>query len=342
MQSVFLLQANYAVADSTPIDTIYYSIHERLNRCRPVILITGAHGFIGRQLAKVLILRGNKIRILTRGRSSNLQGIGGQVDVWQGDLTITSTISGIADGIDTVYHLAGEIRNRRRFTNINHQGTQNLLAQCESSGVRRFLHLSSAGVMGASGKNVALNESHSAFPRNEYEISKYAGEKAVIRQHNQDRMQVSVIRPTIVYGENPKSDSFLRWLRLIRARCFFQLGQDVVNTYVYVGDVVAACLTVANDSRTGGEIYFVNEPIPLSHLIAELSNAIGVKVPREFPRFLGNTAEKVLRRTGRFSSLYNYTIYRMDKLTDLGFALPFGYREGVRRTVEWYRKRGLV
>lgn len=106
--------------------------------------------------------------------------------------------------------------------------------------------------------------------------------------------------------------------------------------------VVSSMMTVKVFLLDHIEIYFVNEPIPLSNLIADMSKVLGVKVPREFPMLLVSIAEKVLRKTGRFSSLYNYTTFRMDKLSDLGFTLPFGYREGVRRTVEWYRGESLA
>lgn len=104
-----------------------------------MILVTGAQGFIGSFLVEYLLAAGSRIRILTRGGSRRLHTTTGQVDVWQGNLTVANTISGIADGIDTVFHLAGEVRNAQKVTSVNLHGTMNLLAECQSSGVRRFL-----------------------------------------------------------------------------------------------------------------------------------------------------------------------------------------------------------
>jgi nucleoside-diphosphate-sugar epimerase len=206
------------------------------------------------------------------------------------------------------------------------------------------MYLSSVGVIGACDATGLLDEKASAHPRNAYEISKYAGERAALLHHNANGMQVMVVRPTIVYGEarNPQNDSFLAWVRAIKARRFVQIGRDYISSYVYVGDVAAACLAVANDVRTGGEVYIVNEPVPLSTFIAELSTLLGVKETGVLPRPVGLIFEKVLRQTGRFGSLYNRTNYSMDKLAKLGFGLPFGYREGLRQTVQWYRKKGLL
>ena len=68
-----------------------------------MILGTGVHGFIGRSLVEYLMRAGSRIRILTRSGSCNLQGIGGQVDVRQGDLTVANSISGIAETEGTMF-----------------------------------------------------------------------------------------------------------------------------------------------------------------------------------------------------------------------------------------------
>jgi nucleoside-diphosphate-sugar epimerase len=161
---------------------------------------------------------------------------------------------------------------------------------------------------------------------------------------NVNGLKVTALRPTIVYGEykNPQNDSFLTWCRAIKARRFLQLGRDYISNYVYAGDVVAACLALVDDTRTGGEAYIIHEPVPLSTFIAELSGLLGVKIPGVLPRSLGLLLEKVLRKTGRFASLYNCTTYSIEKLAKLGFVLPFGYREGLRLTIQWYRENNLL
>lgn len=310
----------------------------------PNVLVTGARGFIGKKLVIQLVRDGKKVRVLTRGKQNVFGEISGQIDVWRGDLTKPSTLSGIAEGIHTVYHLAGEIRDPRRFDIVNRQGTEHLLKQCQSAKVRRFLYLSSVGVMGAKGESGVLDESDSTKPQNGYEISKCAGEKLTLSVHNPKGMQTMAVRPTIVYGEgrNPNHDSFLSWVRLIKSGRFMQLGEEYISSYIYVGDVVAACLSVAEDTRTGGEAYIVNEPIPLPTLIAGISVILDVPEPKMLPRPIGRVAEGVLRKMGRFASLYNRTTYSMDKLSDLGFILPYGYRKGLRRTINWYQEMNLL
>ena len=167
-----------------------------MNASSSDVLVTGARGFIGRMLVKHLMQEGKKVRVLTRGALSAPDALDGQIDVWEGDLADPATISGIANGIHTVYHLAGEIRDRRAFDGVNHHGTEHLLAQCQTSGMRRFLYPSSVSVMGARGAAGLLDETAPAHPRNAYEIGKYAGERAARLHHNANGIQVMVVRPT--------------------------------------------------------------------------------------------------------------------------------------------------
>ena len=311
---------------------------------QPTVLVTGAQGFVGRVVVQGLLNNGQHVRILTRPQSNVSNDLEGQVEIWKGDLTSPDTLAGLVENVDTVYHLAGEIHDSSRFDVVNRQGTAHLLAECKGGGVRRFLYLSSVGIIGARGEDAVLDETSPASPGNLYEVSKFAGEQAALSSHDPKGMQVMVLRPSIVFGEGrlPGNDSFLNWMKAIKAGRFLQLGESYISSYVYVGDVAEACLAIMSDDRSGGEVYIINEPIPLSAFIAEAASALKTSVPHALPTPVGLLVEKALRKTRRFASLYNRTVYPMDKLTDLGFTLPFGYRHGISRTIEWYKEKGLL
>ena len=167
----------------------------------PAVLVTGAQGFIGRAVVRKLLDNDHYVRILTRRREQVSIELGRQVDIWEGDLTSPSTLSGIAKNVDIVYHLAGEIREPPYFDAVNRLGTEYLLAECQSQGAGRFLYLSSVGVMGARGEAVTLDETSLAHPGNAYEVSKLAGEQTALAFHDPNGMQVMALRPSIVYGE---------------------------------------------------------------------------------------------------------------------------------------------
>ena len=152
-------------------------------------LVTGATGFIGQRLVDRLLADDKPVRVLTWGDKGMPMSWAGKVECLTGDLRQAASLFGIADGIDTVYHLAGEIRDAKLFDAVNCLGTENLLEICRIAGVRRFVYLSSVGVMGAVGTKGRVDEGTVARPGNAYEVSKYTGEQAALRAHQDDGMQ---------------------------------------------------------------------------------------------------------------------------------------------------------
>jgi nucleoside-diphosphate-sugar epimerase len=311
---------------------------------RDVIAVTGGTGFVGQALVKELIGSGPRIRLLTHKAKASEVFPAGTVEIWEGDLGRPETLAGFVKGVDTVYHLAGEVRNPRLFWTVNAEGTAALADTAKSADVRSFLYLSSVGVIGSPGKAGRVDEKTTVRPRNAYEASKYAGEQAALKAHHDQGMRVSVLRPSIVFGEgqDPERDRFLSWVRTVNNGNFFPLGDRYISSYVYLGDVIGACLKVAGHPESGGQVYIVNQPVPLTEFVDEMADQLGVKTPTVLPRPIGALAANLLRLTGRFGSLYNRTVFAMDKLAGLGFKLPYGYKEGLARTIAWYRREGLL
>lgn len=302
------------------------------------VLVTGATGFVGRKLVRSLLDQAIKVRILRQGPLPIPEEWTSEIDIRDGDLTHPPSLTRIGEGIHTVFHLAGEIREPRLFDVVNRIGTENLLKVCQNEGVRRFLYLSSVGVMGTAGKSESVNEEHPANPRNAYEKSKYDGERVAFRYQENGNLNITVLRPSIIYGEDkePRGDHFLSLVRSINTGHFVLMGEKFVNTYIYVGDVVAAAIMLADHPNSGGETFIVNEPIPLREFIDEIARNLNKRKVSALPPLMGHLCAELLRKTGHFGSLYNKTSFSMDKLNQLGFKLPFGYREGLRRTISSY------
>lgn len=307
-------------------------------------LVTGARGFIGRILVDSLLQDGIEVRVLVRPAQELPEQWSGRVEVAAGNLLEPSSLLSAVAQCETVYHLAGEIRDPAAMWKVNKEGTEHLLSASIRAGVRRFLYLSSVGVIGAKGDCVRVDELTSPLPRSLYERSKLAGETAALRCHGAGGLCVHSVRPSTVYGEGLKRgrDSFLAWARLIRRGRFVLFGRDGVNSCVYVGDVVAACRFLERTPSLGGGSFIVNESISLSCFVNEMARAMGVGVPLVLPGAVGRLAASLLRTTGRLGTLCNRTDFSMEKLTRSGFAPQFGYSEGLRRTLEWYRAAGLL
>src|ERR1700733_15663289 len=113
------------------------------------ILITGATGFIGRQLTHDLIAQGERVRILARNRRKARALFGDHVETIVGDVADPSAVETACRGIDVIYHIAGiyrfGLRHRRALWKTNVEGTENILQAGASAGVEKIVHLSSGG-----------------------------------------------------------------------------------------------------------------------------------------------------------------------------------------------------
>src|SRR5271163_1985252 len=115
------------------------------------ILITGATGFIGRQLTRDLVARGCCVRILARNLDKARALFDGRVNVVFGDVCDPASLDRACEGIDTVYNIAGiyrfGLRHRRELWEINVDGADNVFRSAAAAKVGRVVHLSSGGVL---------------------------------------------------------------------------------------------------------------------------------------------------------------------------------------------------
>lgn len=152
------------------------------------VFVTGASGFVGRQVVRRLGQSGHQVRILARHPCSAavraVQKLA-SIEVHEGDVTRPDTLrDALAGGVEAVVHLVGIISEvgRSTFERVHLQGTQALLAATQAAGVRRFLHMS------------ALGTRRQAISR--YHQTKWAAEEAV-RCSGQD---YTIFRPSLIFG----------------------------------------------------------------------------------------------------------------------------------------------
>jgi nucleoside-diphosphate-sugar epimerase len=317
--------------------------------------VTGATGFIGQHLVNRLLAADVPVRILTRGTRTLPESWNSRVQVTLGDLTDSSLLSSAVAGCDLVYHLAGEFRDPARIHATNVQGTQNLLAACKDT-VRQVVHLSSVGVMGVR-KPGQVDETVPCHPQDAYEQSKYTAEQNVLDWSNQTGTPVTVLRPTIVFGEGRRAegDSMLSWLRTIQSGRFVFFGKHAVANYVYVGDVVAACLGAEQTQATG--VFIIADACSLTEFVSAAAQALGVPAPtRVLPLPMAYAAAILLQVIGllmrrgslplnvkRVRALSNRTCFQSNRATTLlGWQPKVGYRMGLQHTVNWYRQTGQL
>ena len=319
---------------------------------KDIILVTGASGFIGARLRRALEAKGRALRVLTRK-----PGFGPGGSVVSGDITDLDACRAALRGTAAVIHVAGEKRAPSRFGPVNVGGTRNLLAAARAEGVRRFVHVSSVGVIGADPLEAEVfDEDAPCRPRNDYEKSKWEAEDLVRGAHAHG-LPAAILRPSNVFGDGDPERGLLRLLGYVFRGRFAHLGgRRAVCNYVYVEDVAQACLAAVEDPRAAGRTYNLSDDCPLADFIAAAAGELGVREPSIFlPESAAAAVRSALRCAGRsvrladsapvrrLTALNNLARFGARRIReDLGFAFPVGWREGLRRLVRWYRAGGLL
>ena len=180
------------------------------------LLITGATGFIGRNLCKQATKEGWSVRPAVRH-----SGILGGVVV--GDLAENIDWSSVLEGVDIVVHLAARVHVMQdsvsnpleEFRKINTEATLNLAQAAAESGVKRFIYLSSIKVNGEITDNESVfTEKDEFIPTDPYALSKYEAEQGLLILAEETQMDVVIIRPPLVYGPGVRANflSMMKWV----------------------------------------------------------------------------------------------------------------------------------
>jgi nucleoside-diphosphate-sugar epimerase len=249
--------------------------------------VTGGSGFVGRRLCERLSRAGD-VRVLCRGDSPG---------PWSGldsiDLACDDLPAGLLDGFDTVVHLAARTHavdehgdTELLYRELNVEGTRKLLAAAASSGVRRFVLMSSVKAMGESTADAA-DESSPAEPTTWYGRTKLAAEQLVL--HGGYVPEPVVLRSTLVYGPGVHGN-LERMIRAIRTRRFPPVPETGnKRSLVHVDDLVSAALLAAESPAAAGRVFIVTDGRPVStrQMYQWISDGLGVPAAgRTIPVFL--------------------------------------------------------
>jgi len=170
------------------------------------VLVTGATGFVGSHLVQALLRRGDEVRIVVRSdaRARSLAAAGAQVIV--GDLGDLSTMRGVTEGIEVVFHMVSAMRGSDAvFEKVDVLGTQWLLSEAERTGVRRFVYPGTlaAYALAPQPDGATLNE-QSAFDEptllGSYARAKARAEEALLSMQRRGKLEGVIVRLGLTCG----------------------------------------------------------------------------------------------------------------------------------------------
>lgn len=322
---------------------------------QPTIFVTGGTGFLGRHLVPTLCRAGHSVRVLARQPDAHpwLTRLP-RVEVVPGDVRDGDSVTRAVEGCSHVIHAAGLFRfwgEAREFEQTNVGGTENVMRAARDARVRRVIHMSTAAVIGHPEPGSVVDEQSPPHPADAYQRSKLAGEGIARRYWLQHGLPVIIMRPGAFYGPfGTYAFNRLFFRDPMRGIIMQVNGGRYITFPAYIGDVASAAL-LALERGQPGEVYNVCGE-PLTHRQAfDIICAEGkIRYPRiTIPDWVGVVTAQVLTSIGRLtgkepfypltlrSYVYNYWNVSSEKARrELGFT-PISFREGVRRTLAWYR-----
>ncbi|MBX3085167.1 MAG: NAD-dependent epimerase/dehydratase family protein [Anaerolineae bacterium] len=325
----------------------------------PKIFVTGGTGFLGHSLLPMLVQQGYHVRALTRHpeRSAWLHPLG--VEIVQGDVEDEALIQQAVEGCQYVIHAAGRFSfwgKREQFEQTNVIGSRHVMQAAVNAGVEKFIHISTVVVVGTPLPDLLVDETHPTHPVDPYQRSKLRGEQVALDYFHDHKLPVVVLRPGAFYGPHGRYafnrlfiEDPIKGLRI-------QLNNGRYITFpVYTGDVAASAINALKLGKAG-EVYnicgetmthhqandIVSEEAGISRFRLNVPGWSMIALAYVWTALSEYTHIEPYYPLNLRSYVFNYWRVSSEKAKrDLNFQ-PISFRDGVRATLDWYYREGIV
>lgn len=319
------------------------------------VFVTGGTGFLGRHLVPALCRAGHYVRVLTRQeRAASWLLSLPRVKLVHGDLLNPETFRGALAECDWVVHGGGLFSFWGRaedFYKTNVVGTENLLRASADAQIARFVHISTAAVIGTPDATHPMDETYSPQPVEPYQVSKLLGETLALCWQRERGLPVIILRPGAYYGPLGRYAFNRLFFRDPMRGIIMQMdGGRYIQFPVYIADVAQAVLSAFERGRPGEIYHICGEWISHKEAFDIVCEEASLSWPRlPIPGWVGLWASRAMSAVGLLvgrepfwpinlrSYVYNYWRISSEKAQrELDF-VPTTFREGARRTIVWYR-----
>ena len=322
--------------------------------------VTGASGFIGSNLIRLLNHKGYTPYALIRktSRTDLLQGA--RYQPIYGDVTCDDVMSQVPVTVNTIVHCAGAIKALRqdKFLAANAEGTLNILqgAKQHLPDVKRIILLSSQAAAGPSAPDEFKCETDSCHPVSQYGISKARMEAEVLERFAD--MPVIIVRPPTVYG--PGDRESLAFFKMVKSGFVPGVNHNrMMMSFIYIDDLLEGLYRLATAPHVPDKLYHITSQDEV--MLADFLKIISVYMEKRYltlsiPRFLVSAAAHISLLFSRL--LKKPSILNPDKvneMTELRWVFsgeryrglfcdmaPTPLDTGVRRSLEWYKRKGWL
>jgi len=298
------------------------------------ISITGGLGFIGTALGSALSAARHDVRLVDIHKSVVTPGS----DYLQGSVLNTSDCAAACAGVDVVVHCAAVhqaneiVHNPLNSIEVNVTGTLNLLHAAIAAGVKRFVFLSSAKIIGEP-SHIPSVESDLPRPCETYALTKLTGEHYCHSLQPGSGMDIVILRPFSVYGPAQELDTGYVGMilsSLITGTKLRLPGQpEFVRDFVHIDDFTRLCSAAVSTDLPGVTTLNVGsgQPTSLCELVALAAEISGVALEADYFSPGRGTLTRMLACVKQAESVLGY-----QPMVDL--------RQGLAQTIEWFLHAG--
>ena len=324
-------------------------------------LVTGATGFVGAAVARVLLQAGWSVRALARqgSRTHNLRALG--VEVVRGELADRDSLERALGGCQALFHVAADYRlgarDPQQLYRTNVEGTRNILQACRTAGVARVVYTSSVATIGLPADGAPGREDTPvtlADMIGHYKRSKFLAEE-VVREAVQAGTPVVIVNPSTPIGPGDVKPTPTGQMVLDAACGRTPAYVDTGLNVVHVDDVAAGHL-LAFEHGTVGERYILGgQDMALREILADIARLVGRRPPRiRLPRAallpLAYVAEGVARLSGRSTRITVEGVRMARKrmfFSSEKAVRELGYTwrppsQALADAIAWFRQQGLM
>ena len=335
---------------------------------RGMVLITGASGFTGHHMVMAAVKAGFNVRatdISSRYYGAMFEALG--VEFVQSDLTQRQGLDELLSEVDSVIHVAGihdySTPDKVIFA-VNSKAVENLCDAAVNTGVDRFMHISSVGVYGYSsnpGSPVKETDPKITPPTNNYNVSKWEGEKVVHKYIKTKGLRATIFRPAAIYGPRSEYGLYLVFKmaydeRMNKKKKILGKG-DKIEAFLHVEDMCRAVIHAYDRDNMIGEAYNVADDthIPTTEFYNLINrNLLGRErdffhIPFPVAKLTAIVSQFIAKTTGTKPVLEKATldyancdkIWDNSKLKATGFEFKYPTIEkGMQETLQWYKNNG--
>ncbi|HHO75438.1 MAG TPA: NAD-dependent epimerase/dehydratase family protein [Deltaproteobacteria bacterium] len=318
-------------------------------------LVTGATGFIGSVLCRMLVIEGHKIRVLALPGEDTQALLELGAEIRYGNLLDKEGIKGICKGIHTVFHLAARVTDwgsREQFSQAIYDSTVNLMVEAAGS-AKRFLYVSSIAAIGLGRHMKGIKEGDPVFRSGiPYNDAKLDAERLVMAFHETGLVACTIVRPANVTGPGSL------WVRDIIEK-MLMMPMPLIDggrhsaSLIYVDNLVDGIIRAATSEKAKGKIYHLMDDwdVTWKQYINDLGALVGKKslgsLPYPVARMLGSVMDLVctplnirpaISRMAADITGRNNDVDTTLAQSELGWKTKITYPEAMDKISAWVRE----